>query len=104
MNTQLLTLSFGIGGLLLATHHAFATPAPNCAPHDTVVEMLQTRYGEVRQAVALNSRNQVIEIFADPTTGSWTITATRPDGITCLIVAGEAYMPIPPAPVLDPDT
>ena len=33
----------------------------------------------------------VIEVFASEETGSWTILLTSPQGLTCLMAAGEAY-------------
>ncbi|WP_435259992.1 hypothetical protein ACSBLW_09635 [Thioclava sp. FR2] len=33
----------------------------------------------------------VIEVFASVETGSWTITITMADGMTCLVASGENY-------------
>jgi hypothetical protein len=32
----------------------------------------------------------LVELFASPETGSWTILVTRPDGVTCLLAAGHS--------------
>lgn len=88
--------------LLLATAAVFmlaAMPAAaqqqNCGPRELVVERLTNNYGETRQARALGSNNTLVEVWAstegsDPT-GSWTITVTRPNGVTCLVASGQAY-------------
>lgn len=101
MKRQLFTLSFGVGALILATQHAFAQNDRNCAPRDRVLERLSTTYGEVRQSIGLAPNNGVFEVFASPASGTWTITMTRPDGLTCLVASGLAYedlteLPMPP--------
>ena len=64
---------------------------PNCAPRDVVVARLAERYGETRQSIGLGANNAVIEVFAAPDTGTWTITMTTPGGTTCLVASGQAY-------------
>lgn len=63
----------------------------NCAPRDTVVTRLAERYGETRQSIGLGANNAVIEVFAAQATGTWTITVTSANGVTCLIASGQAY-------------
>jgi hypothetical protein len=92
MNTRLYLLSFGIGAMLLASDHAFAqTPAGNCGPRDHVVARLAESYGESRQSIGLGGENQVVEVFASLETGTWTITVTLPNGMTCLVASGQAF-------------
>ena len=81
----------GITLLGITASGAAAQTASNCAPRPLVVERLQDRYGETRQSMGLGSRGMVMELYASPETGTWTITVTRPDGLTCLIGAGEAF-------------
>ena len=63
----------------------------NCAPRDLVLERLADRYGETRQSMGLGANNAVIEVFASPDTGTWTITVTTPNGVTCLVASGQAF-------------
>lgn len=42
-------------------------------------------------ATGLASAGQVVEVFASETTGTWTITVTRPDGTACLVATGEHF-------------
>ena len=88
-----LTLGLGIGAILLVARqgHSQAGSRENCADHAQVVARLAEMYGERRQAIALTFSQRVIELFADPATGSWTLTVTDPAGKTCLIGAGEAF-------------
>ncbi len=63
----------------------------NCAGRDTVLTRLSETYGETRQSIAMAQNNQVVEVFASSETGTWTITVTMPNGLTCLVASGEAY-------------
>jgi hypothetical protein len=95
MSSQFLTLSFGIGAMILATGHAFGqTSGPsgrNCGERDFVLERLADRYGESRQSIGLGADNQVVEVFASLETGTWTITVTSPAGTTCLVASGQSF-------------
>ena len=33
----------------------------------------------------------MVEVFASRDTGTWTITVTRPSGLTCLVASGQAF-------------
>ena len=71
---------------------ALASPSfgqASCDMRDTMVAMLENKYGETRRASGLNQAGAV-EMWASAT-GSWTLTITTPDGVTCLIASGEAY-------------
>lgn len=63
----------------------------NCGPRDIVVTRLAEGYGETRQSMGLGANNAVIEVFASEETGSWTITVTTPNGMTCLVASGQAF-------------
>lgn len=66
----------------------------NCGPRDIVVTRLAEGYGETRQSMGLGANNAVIEVFASEESGSWTITVTTPNGMTCLVASGQAYEPL----------
>lgn len=73
----------------------FAFPAlaqQNCAPRETVTERLASLYGETRQAIGIvGDGGNVMEVFASDERGTWTITVTLPNGLTCLIGDGDAF-------------
>lgn len=89
MEKMLFALSLGFAGLILATHAALA--APQCGPRDQVLPVLQQKYGEARVGMGLVGTAQVMEVFANPETGTWTITASLPDGVMCLVASGEHF-------------
>lgn len=77
----------------------------NCAPRETVVDRLASRYGETRQSIGLGANNQMMEVFASVQTGTWTITLTLANGMTCLIASGQAYETLAEVlPAQDSDT
>ncbi|WP_420005176.1 hypothetical protein [Arenibacterium sp. LLYu02] len=76
----------------------------NCAPRDLVVKRLAEKYGESRQSIGMGQQGMVMETFASNETGSWTITVTTPNGMTCLVASGQSYEVLAEAlPVLDTD-
>jgi cation diffusion facilitator CzcD-associated flavoprotein CzcO len=91
MTTRIIILSIGlvIGAALLAG--PVAAQSANCAPHAVVLEQLADRYGESRQTIAIGANNSVVETWANPDSGSWTITITAPGGPTCLVASGHAF-------------
>jgi hypothetical protein len=91
MKTKLLKMTLGLGILALAAQDAAAQTTRNCAPREMVVERLSDGYGETRQSIGLGSNNAVVEVFASQDTGTWTITVTMPDGMTCLVASGQAF-------------
>jgi hypothetical protein len=64
---------------------------PACGPYELLVNNLQTKYKESRQIRGLASNGMVVEMFASLETGSWTAVQTAPNGIACIVSAGEAF-------------
>ena len=90
MNKKLLTLSLGIGAILLSTQNAFSQSA-NCAERGAIITQLAQKYGETRQSMGLAANNSVLEVFASDETGTWTITVTTTSGRTCVVASGQAF-------------
>ncbi len=87
---------------VLAAAGAAQAQTGSCADHETMVRHLAEGWGESRQSIALDASNAVVELFASPETGTWTLTVTHPGGPTCMIASGHAYeMLAEPLPVLD---
>lgn len=98
LQKPLFTLSFGFALLIFATQNAFAQ-SPQCAPRADVLAVLGGKYGEARRGVGIAGQNAMMELFVNETTGTWTMTATTPEGKTCLIASGSAFEPVTdPAP------
>ena len=54
-----------------------------------IVKALKNKYGEVQRFVGMTLDGSVFEAFVAPG-GSWTVTLTTPQGMMCLLSAGEA--------------
>ncbi|MFC3117874.1 hypothetical protein [Jhaorihella thermophila] len=93
-------MTMGLGLMVLAATQLRAEGMRDCAPRAQVVERLAAAYGEVPHSIGLTAQGVVVELFASELTGTWTITATRADGRTCLVASGEAFDTIArPAPI-----
>ena len=84
-----------VGALLclsaLTATNAEAQTSRVCGLHAKVIERLHTGYGETRQMIGLGSNGAILEVFASEESGSWTILVTNPQGVSCLIAAGQAF-------------
>lgn len=73
----------------------------NCGNRELVVERLTNKYGESRQSIGMAPQGRVVEVYASHETGTWTITVTMPNGVTCLVASGQSFEtldePIEPA-------
>lgn len=88
MHKTLLKMTMGLGIMVLAAQQAHAR---NCAPRDEVIKRLTETYCETRQGIGIARQGAVMELYASDQSGSWTITVTLPDGMTCLVASGQAY-------------
>lgn len=89
---------------VMAVVAAMAAPAgaqgptgPPCAPRDEVVALLHQRFGEAVVGRGLSAGGSLVEVYASGG-GTWTIVATRPAGVSCLIAAGDAWDGAVPPP------
>ncbi|MGL6211057.1 MAG: hypothetical protein ACRC14_14640 [Paracoccaceae bacterium] len=90
MTRMLFALSLGFAGLIHVTQ-VNAQTAPQCAARVQVLEALSDKYGETRRGIGVAGNNTVMELFASDASGSWTITATMPDGRTCVMASGQGF-------------
>ena len=100
MHRSLLAFSLGFF-LLIAMALSIAAAPQQCGPRPAVIATLSDRYGEAPRMRGL-ANGVIVELLANDDSGSWTILVTRPDGSSCLLVAGTAYAPIPVTPPSDP--
>ena len=78
-------------GLLAATPQAEAQGRQACAEREQVVQKLEERFGETLRSIGLHQNDGVVEIYSSEQTGTWTILMTRPDGMSCLLAAGQLW-------------
>jgi hypothetical protein len=77
--------------LLGATPSAAQETGQACAKRALVVQKLEERFGETLRSLGLHRDDGVVEIYSSEETGTWTILMTHPDGMSCLIAAGQRW-------------
>ncbi|AZO76301.1 MULTISPECIES: hypothetical protein [unclassified Bosea (in: a-proteobacteria)] len=82
--------------LMSATARAQSPAGIPCADRRMATTQLHELYGERRIGYGLAANGSVIELFAAPN-GSFTLFATLPHGVSCLIATGQSWEP-PPEP------
>ncbi|MHA6347224.1 hypothetical protein [Roseivivax sp. CAU 1761] len=80
-------------GLLLA---GTAAAQSVCAPRGALAHSLGKHYGERPAAHGLESPHRLMEIFAAPLTGTYTVLLTRSDGISCIVASGQHWQVLTP--------
>ena len=61
-----------------------------CRHHHELKNWLWRQYGESRHGGGL-TRQHLFQLWVNETTGTWSITRTRPNKITCLLAAGDGW-------------
>ena len=61
-----------------------------CGIHQVVLDKLKSTFDEEPAGRGLAKNGGVLEIYTSPE-GTWTITLTRPDGLSCLMETGEFW-------------
>lgn len=77
--------------LLMLSSFAMAQTVLVCWPREMVVSRFADRDGKALQSRGISENGELIEIFASPDTGTWTIAVTFPDGQTCPILSGQSF-------------
>lgn len=89
-------LGFGVGLLMAATiltgsiRSAHAGTA--CGDRETIVERLTTLYNEYRASMMVDAAGNLVEIYSNLDTGTWTLLITRPQGATCVVSSGGNFI------------
>jgi hypothetical protein len=71
----------------------YAMQTVPCGKRTDVVKMLRDNFGETSIARGLADTGAVAEVFISAN-GSWTIVATSPNGVSCMVGSGEKWQPI----------
>ena len=77
--------------LLAALAPASLHAQTNCATRDTVVQKLETGYGEAFAGGGLQNATRIIEVWFSEEKGTWTILMTRADGTSCIMASGTNW-------------
>jgi len=61
-----------------------------CGEHKKVASHLSEAFGEAPSSMGLANNGSVVQVFTS-VDGTWTIIATTPGGLSCLLASGEAW-------------
>ena len=86
-----------IAFLAFSTIAATAGLCSTPIPHDKMVQALNDKYNETRTGIGLSGQVIVIETFVSKA-GTFTIVATTPDRLSCILVAGAGWTDVNPEP------
>ncbi len=82
------TLALGVGFAVVAST---AMAQPQCNERDNVLELLAKKYQETPIAAGVTNTGGLVEVLTDTKGGTWTIIVTTPQGMSCLVAAGEGW-------------
>ncbi|MHA1114056.1 MAG: hypothetical protein ACTSRY_06070, partial [Alphaproteobacteria bacterium] len=66
-----------------------------CNQRAEILAQLNDRYSEAPVAMGLASNGGMIEILTSGNGTTWTIIVTMPNGLACLVAAGEGWERVP---------
>lgn len=90
-------------GLALVSSTAAAAPSPSqCNDRKQVIDLLAQKYKESPVAAGVTNNGGLVEVLTDGKGGTWTIIVTTPQGVSCLVAAGEGWRPMEQL-ALDPE-
>ena len=61
-----------------------------CAPRANLVEKLKAEFNEEPDAVGVTTNGGLFEVLSS-SEGTWTVLATGPNGVSCLVLSGEGW-------------
>lgn len=85
--STLLLLGFGIASIMSSP--ASAQQAV-CGDRDEIIARLQSGYQESTTGVGLSATGGLVELYTSEK-GTWTLMLTQPNGVSCLIAAGDNW-------------
>ena len=71
-----------------------ASAQPVCGTHSAVSDNLKKSYAEVPVSMGVTIGGGVIGVYASPKV-TWTLVITQPNGVSCLIAAGQDWEELP---------
>ena len=84
-----------LGALAIASPVQADQTQTACGPHSDVVKALGSKFHETQSATALTSAGTLLEVLTANDGSTWTIIVSRPDGLSCVVAAGENWQDKP---------
>ncbi|MHA1563946.1 MAG: hypothetical protein ACTSX7_01425 [Alphaproteobacteria bacterium] len=73
-----------------------AGQGPKCGPRNAIAKVLTARFAELPVSIGLAKDGAVLELFTTASGGTWTLLATNPKGVSCIVSHGESWMSMTP--------
>ncbi len=86
-----LPTALSLGLIALGIGAVPADARATCAQRDKMIERLEIGYGEALAGGGLQSEERMIEVWAAPETGTWTVLMTQADGLACIMASGTNW-------------
>ena len=85
---------------VLAIMAALAGPASaGCAPHRDAIAELRDNYAETAAFIGMTGDGQLLQLYSNRHTGTWTVLIVSPKGAACGVASGNHGYVLPaPAP------
>lgn len=81
-------------GMTAVAASLLLTPQPAqaavCMEHKTLVGYLSEKFKETPKAVGLVASSSLMEVYVSGK-GTWTIVMTTPQGVACIVAAGDTW-------------
>jgi hypothetical protein len=93
-------LALGAGLALVSISTAMAQP--QCDQRDSVLKVLEQKYKEAPVALGVTHNGGLVEVLSSGNGTTWSIIVTTPQGMSCLVAAGEGWKAMQQASI-DPE-
>ena len=80
-----------LGAALAAFSSAASAQQNQCNTRESVISLLSNKYKEAPVAVGVTNTGGLVEVLSTGNGGTWTIIVTTPQGMSCLVAAGEGW-------------
>lgn len=85
------TITLMAAAMILTASGAAAQTPMSCSHHSKVVGQFAASYQEVPVAGGLTEDGRLIEVLSSDEGKTWTIIISKPNGETCVMMAGEGW-------------
>lgn len=97
LNTRSFALVLGaLATLAVASAAQAQQQGPRCGPRESLAKVLTGRFAELPVSMGLAKDGAMLELFTTATGGTWTLLATNPKGVSCVVSHGESWMSLTP--------
>jgi hypothetical protein len=85
------TLLVGAALTVFSSAAAAQQSQNQCNTRDSVISLLANKYKEAPVAVGVTNTGGLVEVLSTGDGNTWTIIVTTPQGMSCLVAAGEGW-------------